>query len=412
MPVFAMILAHPHGAAARLSIPWALVLIVALGVIVLVAARIPVTHMKGGRNGEQAPLAAEELSPRGLWWTARALGAAGFLFAIVAGRAWNSALTPILIVVVGWPLLLVLSAALGQVWRWIDPFDTLARLTGGLGGPRGTRRKATETDVGRAIDVQAWEEQDVRLAALPALAWVAYLAAYENPFDPQVLARILATYTAALVIGCLLAGRHSWLQRAEVFGATFRWVGRIRKGGLVTWDPPRGSALVCGVLIGGLLFEGFHTLLLTEHPPTALGQWLLAAGVLFTAALAGLLLIRLDIRAGRLGAPGSVTAASVPMVAAVGLSIALAENRLFIGLQLLPRVIADPFARGDEGSPIVVDPLGYTALVILRLVVLLVGAVLAVRIARRRSPGGFATLPAVITVEILLAIAVLGLAKA
>lgn len=406
-----IVLAHPHGTTGRVWLPGALALAAAACLVVgLVAVWDPVTttHPRRADRPDPAPS-----SQHRLWWAARVLAAAVFVSAIAAGRVWNSGLTPVLLVVVGLPTFLVLNGLFGQVWAWVDPFDTLARLVTRLAGFGGARRDAPLAGrASPATDGGPSPERDVRLAVFPAVAWMAYLTAFESPLDPRQLALVLTVYTVALLVGCVIAGRRSWIQDVEVLGTTLRWVGRIRRGGLVSWDAPRGAGIVCGVLLGGLLFEGLHTLVLGEHPTTLLGRGLLLGAALASAALGALFVSGVDAWADRRGAGGSATAAAVPMVAAVGLSVALADNRFLIGLQLLPRLLGDPLGRGWSPLevPVAADPLGSIGLLVLQSLVLLVGALVAIRIARRRSPTRRATLPAVMSVEILLALAVLGVA--
>jgi hypothetical protein len=79
----------------------------------------------------------------------------------------------------------------------------------------------------------------------------------------------------------------------------------------------------------------------------------------------------------------------VPAVAAVGLAMALARNRLFTSLQLLPGLLVDPLGSGagplGHGSSLDPDPLGKVALVAVQVGILLAGHLLGALVLARRT---------------------------
>jgi hypothetical protein len=98
--------------------------------------------------------------------------------------------------------------------------------------------------------------------------------------------------------------------------------------------------------------------------------------------------------AERLAARGAVACAAVPAVAAIVVAVALARNRLFTSVQLLPGLLGDPFGRGWDllgraGAGLDPDPLGMTGLLVAQLAVLvaghLTGAVVHARLVRRHA---------------------------
>jgi hypothetical protein len=300
------------------------------------------------------------------------------VLAVVAGRAGSTQelenLAPALVVGTAWPVLLLGSALVGAVWRWVDPWDAVARPVAPPGEPGG----------------------DVRWAAIPALALTWYLGAYPTPLHPRTVGLALAGYSIVTLAGCLALGRTSWLSRVEVFGLMFGWTALLRRGALRSWRPPRGAPVVLGALAGGLTFGAIKRSTLWGGLNVAEHALLLATGGLVVVAAGfALMLAWADRRADAVGAPGSAAAAMVPAVAAVALAMALSRNRLFTSLQLLPDLLIDPFGGGPlgRGSSLDPDPLGTVGLVAVQVGVLLAGHLLgAVVLARRagvaqRQPG-------------------------
>jgi hypothetical protein len=164
----------------------------------------------------------------------RALAVAVLALVIAAGRLGADDelenLAPALVVGAAWPLLVIAGGA----WRWLDPWDALARPF-----TRGER------------DVAAGH---VWPAAVIATAWVWYLSVPRAPLAPRSVGALLAIYTLLTVAGCLAFGRVRWLSSSEPLGVLLSWTARLPRRRLLTWDPPRGAEVLLGVLIGGVLF--------------------------------------------------------------------------------------------------------------------------------------------------------------
>jgi hypothetical protein len=313
----------------------------------------------------------------------RAIAVGLLLLSVVAGRAGIDDelenLAPALVVGAAWPLMILGSAIAGAVWRWLDPWDGLARAFGSQAGDRG--RPPDGSDV------------DVRPALVPALAWVWYLSAYFDPLSPRSVAAALAIYTIATLAGCLALGRVRWLPRAEAFGLLFGWIARLPRRLLPTWRPPKGADLVLGVLAGGLVFGAVRRSALWGALNTVPNAQIYAAvGVVLSSLAAAGLLRSLSRWAARLGSSGSVAAVAVPSVASLALAFALARNRFTTSLQLLPGLLGDPFGFGWDllgraGAGLDPEPLGDTGLVLLQVAVLVAGHLAgAVVLGRRAAP--------------------------
>jgi hypothetical protein len=305
-------------------------------------------------------------------------------------------LAPALVVGAVWPLMTLASIAAGPLWRWVDPWDALARALS-----RGDDADDQPTHVWPAVVL--------------ATAWVWYLGAYDDPLDPRSVGALLALYTLVTVAGCLALGRARWLGMGEPFGIVLSVMALLPRGRLGGWDPPRGMDALLGALAGGVLFGAVRrSELWGELNTAAEPQLFAAAGVIASCALgAGLLMLMSG--ATERSSRAAVARAAVPAVAGVILAVALDRNRLFTSVQLLPGLLGDPLGRGwdvlgraDAGlDP---DPLGITGLLVLQLGVLVTGyaaaAVVLGRRVRRR-----ARLPAAAGLSLLAGLSVIAVAS-
>lgn len=370
------VLAHPLTEPGGLPVPPAVVGTVALCAVAAVA-RVGRDDPHSAMPAQPAAAPSERLSPAMV--VTRVLCLLLFVLAIAAGRVGSTEelenIAPSLIVGFAWPVLVIASALLGDVWRWINPYDTLARVLAPLGAG--------------ADDEHA---ENAYWAVPAALAWVSYLHVFGGTLEPRDVANALLGYAVVTLAGCLVAGRRWWLRNGEVFTVFYGWVGRLRGGGLRTWDPPRGADAVLGVLAGGLLFGAFEPSRLwgsLDVGPTAGRN--AVVGLLGFCLLGWALLRGLERFAQRLGVTaGTVLAAAVPTVAAIAVAVGLLRSRLPSATQLLVPLASDPFGRGWDlfGTQAFVpnpNPLGNPGLVLTQVLVLAIGPMIGARVARQRS---------------------------
>lgn len=313
----------------------------------------------------------------------RALAVFVLLLAIAAGRFGSEQqldnIAPALVVGAAWPLLVLGSALLGPLWRWIDPWDSIARVLS-PNESRGDERGAPGNS-----------RRGVHLALVPALAWGWYLSVYIDALSPRSVGTALGLYTIVTLAGCLAMGRVWWLSRVELFGLLFGWTARFPRGRLTGWSPPRGTELVLGALAGGLLFGAVRQSELWGELNVVPGATLYATiGLLVSAGGMAAMLEALRRLAAAQGAAGSVAAAIVPALAGLAVAFSLARNRLFTSLQLLPSLAADPFGRGwslfgPSTLGLNPNPLGDRGRVVTQLALLLAGVVIGAVVLARRS---------------------------
>ncbi len=278
-----------------------------------------------------------------------------------------------------------------MVWRWLDPWDTLARLI----GPGDSSEAAT----------QVWP------AVAVAVPWLWFLGVHPRPLDPRAVGLALALYTVVTVAGCLVVGRRRWLSSAEPFGLLLSWVGLVPRRRLSDWVPPAGAAALLGVMVGGLLFGLVRrTELWSPLAVRPQADLYATAGLLLACAVIG----SVATLAGRVGGTAAsravVVRTLVPITAGVVLAVALARNRLSTSLQLLPGLLGDPFGQGWDllGSPsegLDPAPLGAAGLVAAQIVVVALAHVLAAATAPRTLVGD-ERLPAIVVVTASVAVAI------
>jgi hypothetical protein len=387
-------LTHPH-----VDVPILPLAIGSFVVVVLLSTLIRSRPRTAGDESSATPPAtmswAGNLS-RAQWCT-RIGSVLILLVAIVAGRAGNpdelENLAPALVVGAGWPLLLLGCLLLGRLWRWIDPWDTIARVL--APGP-----SAPAPHV-----YPAW------VLAAP-LGW--FLAVHQTPLAPRDVGLALAAYSLATIAGAVALGRRRWLSAAEPVGLVLAWVGLLGRRGYLDWRPPPGAAGLIGLGIGALTFsvvrrtEVWSSVLASQHPVL----WSTVGYLVLCGLLAGAAELAARAASGAQERAG-VAQSLLPVLVGVGLAVAVARDRLFTSVQLLPGLIGDPLGRGWDlfGTPtdgLVVSPLAAVWLVTLQLS-LVIGAHLFAAMSVPRPMEGDARLPVIGTLGVSVAVSVTAL---
>ena len=370
----AVISAHPESSHPHVDVPTLLVVLTTAGVVAIIASVVPARDRPAASDHPETSSWLGSLTlPQTL---VRTLSVLALALAVVAGRAGvddelenvASALT----VGAGWPLLVVGSLVLGTLWRWLDPWDSLARVL--------TRHDTSDPAP------HVWP------ALVLALPWLWFLGVYSRPLDPRAIGAALAAYSVVTVAGCLALGRVRWLSSAEPIGLLLSWVGLLPRRRLAAWEPPRGAAALLGAVICGLLFGVVRRTELWSGVAVRPDALVWTTVGLLGSCLVGALVGTLAARVGPAPQGATVARALVPVAAGVVLAVALARNRLFTSVQLLPGLIGDPLGRGWDvfGTPtsgLNPSPLGAAGLVALQLGIVAVAHVLAAATAPRTLVG-------------------------
>lgn len=365
------VLAHPVSGHPHVEVP---TLLLTAGAGLLVAMVLPMVPPGRGR---------EYVDARATSWAGRlsrpqqvtrAVAVVLLLLCVLAGlfgsRDQLDNLAPALVLGTAWPVLTVLSLV-GPVWRWVDPWDGLARAL----LPRDDSEAAPHV----------WPAVAVALG----LTW--YVAVHPRPLDPRLVGTVLLGYTTVTLAGCLLVGRRRWLSQGEPVGLLLSWVTAAVRGGLRA-DRPAGAPVLVGVVLGGLLFALLGrtetwTDLTGGTGSLAWGAAGLAGCALLGAAgltLAGLL-------GDRVGDRGATVRGALVLLVGVVLAVTLARNRFTTSVQLLPGLAGDPFGQGWDvfgpaGAGLDAAPLGAAGLLWLRIALLGATVVLAAAVAGRGVP--------------------------
>ncbi|HET7719254.1 MAG TPA: hypothetical protein VFK43_04750, partial [Acidimicrobiales bacterium] len=214
------------------------------------------TRLEGGIEGRVVlgPGGAQ----RGLLVAGRALGAALYVLVVVAAvfgdpdTAEN--ITPVFVYVVFWVGMTLVCALVGDLWRVVNPFDTMAAAIERL---RGDAPVAPYT----------WGRWPA-VAALAGFVWLELVPS--NRAEPGTLAIAILVYTVAVLAGVIRWGR-DWLGQGEGFTVFFDLLGhmapfyrddegRIRMrphlAGLVDLKPDAATQAIVIVALGSTGFDG------------------------------------------------------------------------------------------------------------------------------------------------------------
>lgn len=291
----------------------------------------------------------------------RVLGLA--LFALVFAAAWwgtdNSAenIAPRWVYVVFWVFTQGLVVVLGDWWRALDPWDTLAML--------GARR-LSPTPVPRPGDGSlVWSHWPAALGLL-GFAWLELC--YHAPDETRVVALAVTGYTVVVLAGAAVWGR-AWLRTGNGFTVLFGLLahlspffrdeaGKVRVrwpfSGLAAITPRRGTTAVVLVVLGGTTFDGvsrtrwWSDVLDSSRGwgrtgRNTLGLLAVVAAVAAVYVVATRLVARLD-GTDPATAPGRYAHSLVPI--AFAYSVAHYFSLVFFEGQNALRQLSDPLGRG------------------------------------------------------------------
>ncbi len=193
----------------------------------------------------------------------RGFGLLVFAGTLVAGFAGTQDsgenIAPVMVYVIFWVGVAWLSALVGDVWRMLNPFDTLAMIAGGRVGTAPPERPAD-----RSLVWSHWP------AAVGVLSFQWLELAYVDAASPRAIASWLAVYSLVILGFTARYGRR-WLQTGEGFTVLFGLfarcapLGRDEDGtlrlrlpfsGLSTLTTRRGTAGLALVTLGGTTFDG------------------------------------------------------------------------------------------------------------------------------------------------------------
>jgi hypothetical protein len=277
----------------------------------------------------------------------------------LAGGSSEADVASLFLWVYGWVGVALISALIGPIWPWLDPFATLHRLLSGVIariGLSGGGEPAT---------------YPARMGIWPAVvgfAVVIWLELVGRVGGGQTLGMVLIGYTFYTLAGMALFGRDVWRQHGEVFSVWFATLGRLAP---YTFDgPPEQARLVRRPMASGLrgewslaelvlialgtgsiIFDGFSQTqvyfdLFARNAP--LGPSRVVSDTLVGGALLGLLVGVVLLVRHRLGT--AALGAGLLPVAAGYLTAHYLTFLLYDG-QRIVNALNDPLQRGDNLLP-------------------------------------------------------------
>jgi hypothetical protein len=388
--------AAAHGIGGRSDLPlplWQFLYAAGAALVVsFLALRLlwPQARLTGASEGVALPRAVDVVVAI-LGIAVRALGVV--LWALTIAAAWGGTensrenLAPTLVYVALWVGMQATSAVLGDVWRALSPFDTLALVAGrarsafgptrprhqhhhahdnsGSGGgtllPNPTSHRQNE-GTGRSLVWSHWPA----VAGVLGFTWLELC--YHSPDEPRVLAVVITGYSIVVLAGAARWGR-AWLRTGEMFAVLFGLLallapffrddgGRLRFrapfSGLATMRARPGTVAFVCVLLGSTGFDGVEG---TQWWQDILGTkrgwertfvdtiglvWVIAiVFVVYLAAAWGAAYLGGTDRAG---APRRFVPSLVPI--ALAYAIAHYFSLFVIEMQAFHELLSDPFGRG------------------------------------------------------------------
>ena len=278
----------------------------------------------------------------------RGLGLLAWLWIIaqgIVGGSSDAEVATLLIWVYGWVGVAMVSAVIGPVWHFLDPFATLHDLGAA---------------VIRQLGIAPWQVADYpeRLGRWPAVIGLAVVIWVELVLEggPEVLFIILVGYTAYTLAMMAQFGRDTWRGNAEVFTVWFRLLGRLAPIALVDEEGRiRRRPFLTGLLdpgwtiadvvlialgVGSILFDGLSQTQIWFDlfgVPSLPGETVLLVGFLG-------IVIALALAVTRFVGVGATGAGLLPI--AVGYLVAHYLTYLLIEGQRIVVALSDPFQRG------------------------------------------------------------------
>jgi hypothetical protein len=212
----ATVAAHTLTNAYTSRLPLAVYLAGAAATVALSFVFVLVRDVRAERPDTSSP---GRLPPAWLRWLLRIIGLVGWTWIVVQGIAGGTSaaeVASLFLWVYGWVAIAAISALVGPIWQFLDPFSTLY-------------------DIGawviRRVGVSAWDvaASPEALGKWPAVIGFIVVVWVELVLKagPDVLFIILVGYTALTLAMMAQYGRDTWRSNAEVFTVWFRLLGRL-----------------------------------------------------------------------------------------------------------------------------------------------------------------------------------------
>jgi hypothetical protein len=341
-----VVLAHAMHATYTSRLPLAVYL---AGAAITVALSFAFVLLRDVRSEVIEDRAPARLPPVWLHTALRVLGLVAWTWIIVQGILGGSSdanVAPLFLWIYGWVGVALVSAFVGPVWHWLDPFSTLY-------------------DIGawviRRLGIEPWEVSPYPRAlghwpAAAGLTFFIWLELVLGGGGPTTLFVVLVGYTGLTLALMTQFGRDAWRANGETFTVWFRLLnrtapfalvdeaGRIRRrsfgAGLLEPGWTTSAVAVVALGVGSILFDGLSQTQVYYDLfgfPGELGATAILLGFLGVIVAAAIAVERLV---------GATAAGAGLLPIAVGYLLAHYLTYLLIDGQLILVALSDPFQRG------------------------------------------------------------------
>lgn len=335
-----------HGLVGRLESPLPLAVYLA-GAAMAVALSFAFVILRDVRAPDDPP-ARTVTVPRPIVLGLRATGLLAWTWIVaqaVIGGSSDADVANLFLWVYGWVGLAMLSAFVGPVWTWLDPFTTLFDL-----GAAAFRR----------LGVAGWEPAPYPswLGVWPAVIGLTFFVWLELVYRSGGLGVVLIGYTVLNLVAMANFGRDVWRERGETFSVWFGTLNRLAAFGVP--GGPDGRTVARRPFAAGLLEPGWtraHVVVVAIGAASILYDGLSQTRIWFdlfglpslrlaTLELIGFLglVVGLALAVGRLVGLAAVGAGLVPI--AVGYLVAHYLTYLLGDGQRIVVAISDPLQLG------------------------------------------------------------------
>jgi hypothetical protein len=337
--------AHTLNATYESRLPLAVYLVGAATTVALSFAFVIVRDVRAAGTPATGP---GHLPPAPVRYGLRAAGLVGWAWIVaqgIAGGSSDGSVATLFLWVYGWVGVAIVSAVLGPIWQFLDPFSTLH-------------------DIGAAalqrVGLAGWEPAAYpeRLGRWPAtisfgfFVWLELVALA----GPSLLFVVLVGYTAFTLAMMAQFGRDTWRSQGEAFTVWFRLLGRLAMFALVDetgrvrrrpfasglMEPGwrRSDVTLVALGVGSILFDGLSQ---TQVFFDLFGAPGVVAKTIVLAAFLGIIVLAafMVTRTVGLAATG---AGLLPI--ALGYLIAHYLTYLLIDGQRIVIAISDPLQKG------------------------------------------------------------------
>lgn len=343
----AAVLAHTLNASYTSRLPLAVYLAGAAATVALSFIFVLVRDVRAERPDTAAP---GRLPPAWLRILLRILGLVAWIWIVAQGIAGGTSaaeVASLFLWVYGWVAVAAISALVGPIWHFLDPFSTLF-------------------DIGawliRRLGVTPWDVATYpeRLGTWPAVVGFLVVVWIELVLKagPNVLFIVLVGYTALTLAMMAQYGRDTWRSNAEVFTVWYRLLGRIAPyaltdeegrirrrpffSGLLEPGWRLEDVVIVALGVGSILFDGLSQ---TQIFFSAFGLPSLPAGTVIMAAFLGIIVVAALVVTRYVGI-AATGAGLVPI--ALGYLIAHYFTYVAIDGQRIIIAISDPLQNGSD----------------------------------------------------------------